>query len=302
MDKKSTAPTLKTICFGEILWDKFPDGKTLGGAPLNVALRLLSLGADSTIISRLGDDEMAYETTTVLSSYGIDQNLIQTDPDLKTGIVDVKLDASGSASYTIKKPVAWDQIQITESNKKLVSQSDLLIFGSLACRSETSCKTILKLLSKAKKIVFDVNFRAPHYQLKQVNELLKKADVIKMNDDELQEICQYHAYDMESPEEGLHFLHEHTGAETLCVTRGGAGALLLHQNKLYDCAGYKTEVVDTVGAGDSFLAGLLFKLYTDGEPENALQFACALGALVAGKKGANAEIKIEEIQAKIDQN
>lgn len=293
---------LKTICFGEILWDKFPDGKALGGAPLNVALRLLSLGADSSIISRLGTDELATETREQLKSYDIAQQLVQTDDALKTGIVDVTLDASGSASYTIKKPVAWDEIALTETNKKEVAGSDLFIFGSLACRSKTSRETLFALLDEAQKAVFDVNLRAPHYELEQVLELIKMADVVKMNDDELEQICAFLDFDMNSLRDGLIFLNEYTNAQTLCITRGGEGALLLHNDNFYESQGYAAKVVDTVGAGDSFLAGLLYILYTENNPQYALEFGCALGSLVAGKKGANARIENEEIKQKISQN
>jgi len=286
---------LKTICFGEILWDKFPDGKALGGAPLNVALRLLSLGADSSIISRLGNDALAEETKKELDSYGINQSLIQTDNTLKTGIVDVKLDDSGSASYIIKKPVAWDEIALTEENKQQVATCDLFIFGSLACRSETSCNTLHELIDHAGTTVFDVNLRAPHYELDQVIELLTMAEVIKMNDDELKEICSYLKYDMNNLKDGLIFLSDFAGANTLCVTRGSEGAILLHNDNIYSCDGYPAKVIDTVGAGDSFLAGLLFQLFVNNNPQQALHFGCALGALVTGKKGANAIIPQEAI-------
>jgi fructokinase len=291
---------LKTICFGEILWDKFPDGKALGGAPLNVALRLLSLGADSSIISRLGNDALAAETKKELDSYGINQSLIQTDDTLKTGIVDVKLDDSGSASYTIKKPVAWDEIALTEENKKEVAESDLFIFGSLACRSTNSKETLYELINHAGTTVFDVNLRAPHYELDQVIELLRMAEVIKMNDNELEEICSYLKFDMNSLKDGLIFLSEFAGVNTLCVTRGSEGAILLHNDNIYSCDGYPAKVIDTVGAGDSFLAGLLFQLFLNNNPEQALHFGCALGALVTGKKGANALIPQEAILEMIE--
>lgn len=293
---------IKTICFGEILWDKFPDGKALGGAPLNVALRLLSLGAESSIISRLGNDTLAEETRKELDSYGMTQSLIQTDESLKTGIVDVKLDDSGSASYTIKKPVAWDEIALTENNKQQVAASDLFIFGSLACRSATSKETLYELINHAKTTVFDVNLRAPHYDLDQVVELLKMAKVIKMNDDELEEIRTYLEFEMDSLKDGLTFLSQYTNAKTLCVTRGNKGAILLHNDDFYSCDGYSAKVVDTVGAGDSFLAGFLYKLFTENDPQQALQFGCALGALVAGKKGANARISQEAVLHKIEES
>ena len=109
--------SLNAICFGEILWDVFPDGKALGGAPLNLCLRMKSLGVTMQMISKLGQDALAEETREVLKTFELDQNLIQEDLKLETGQVEVALDASGSASYTIKKPVAWDAIRLTEKKQ-----------------------------------------------------------------------------------------------------------------------------------------------------------------------------------------
>lgn len=290
---------LKAICYGEILWDVFPDGKTLGGAPLNVALRLQSLDAKVKMISKLGSDNLAEETLNSLADFNFDTSLIQTDKELETGAVLVTLDKGGSASYEIKEPVAWDAIVLTPENKKAVSETDMFIFGSLAARSKTSKITLLALLEFAKYAVFDVNFRKPHYDLQEVLELMNKAQFVKMNEEELEEICSFLDYKNSSFEKNLAFLSKQTNTDTLCVTRGDAGAVLYQNSKLFTHPGYPVKVVDTVGAGDSFLAGLLFQLIKQQNPEKALAFACALGSLVASKKGANARISEEEIAQKM---
>ncbi|WP_167596100.1 carbohydrate kinase family protein [Leeuwenhoekiella sp. ZYFB001] len=292
--------SLNAICFGEILWDVFPDGKALGGAPLNLCLRMKSLGVTMQMISRLGQDALAEETREAIQKFRLDQNLIQEDPALETGKVEVTLDASGSASYNIKKPVAWDAIALTDKNKNAVQQADLFIFGSLAARSNESSETLNSLLQLAGYTIFDVNLRAPHYEMETLIEFMKQAQMIKMNDEELEEVAQFLDISNLSTEAQLSTISKLTNTDIICITLGADGALLYKNGAIAKNSGYSTKVIDTVGAGDSFLAGLIYQLFkVENTPEKALAFACALGALVAGTKGANAPITSEQIEAKM---
>ena len=115
----------------------------------------------------------------------------------------------------------------------------------------------------------------------------------------MEEICSYLNHKDSSFEKKLAFLSKQTNTETICVTRGDAGAVLYQNGRLFTHPGYPVKVLDTVGAGDSFLAGLLFQLSKQQNPEKALAFACAMGSLVASKKGANARISTEEITQKM---
>lgn len=285
------------VCFGEILWDIFPDKKRIGGAPLNVALRLQSLGISSVIASSIGKDTMG----TALLNYLIEQKneaeLIQQSPTLPTGTVDVHLDAKGSASYTIVHPVAWDAIECTPALVASVEKSPLFLYGSLAARSSVTAATLTRLLNHAKYAVFDVNLRSPHYTHKHLETLMHAADLIKFNDEEIAEICSA----LGGPENGLEsqitFLAKHTNTSSICVTLGAQGALMWHQEQWYRQPGFPTEVVDTVGAGDSFLATLLAGILTQTPLEDALANACAMGALVAGKAGANPEIDLTTLDS-----
>ncbi len=286
---------LKIACYGEILWDLFPDGKKLGGAPLNVALRLCSLGSEVSMISRLGDDLLAEETRALLEDYGLKRDFIQEDSELETGAVEIELDNTGSASYTIKKPVAWDAIALTEGNQKIVDMADLFIFGSLATRTDGSKNTLLELLKLAKKPIFDVNLRAPDYDLSKIVALMEHAYLIKMNEDELSEISNFMGINNTAIEEKITALGKTFPANFICVTRGSKGALLIDGDKLYAHPGYPAKVVDTVGAGDAFLAGLLHWLFRESGPEQALAHGCALGALVASQKGANGKVALQQI-------
>lgn len=289
--------TKKIICYGEVLFDVFPTHRKIGGAPLNVALRMASLGINAQIISRVGNDEIGKELVHYIQENGVSTNSIQVDDNFATGEVIVQLNEKGSASYTINYPVAWDKIEFTPEAENAVADADALIFGSLVCRDTVSHQTLLSLIDKAKYKIFDVNLRAPFYTKELLMDLMNKADFIKFNDDELYEISA----DLNSPfhslEQNMFYIAEKTNSKHICVTKGSHGAVLYYNEKLYYNSGYKVDVADTVGAGDSFLAGLLSKLLTENDPQSAINFACALGALVAQKEGANPKIAGEEINA-----
>ncbi len=284
-------------CFGEVLWDIFSTHKKIGGAPLNVALRLQSFGVDAKIISRIGNDKDGKASLKYIKDNAIDTSTIQIDPSLKTGCVHVTLDKTGSASYIIEQPVAWDNIELTDNTIAIVKPSNAFIFGSLVCRNEVSKNTLLNLLQHATYKVFDVNLRPPFYAMDLLLELMTKADFIKCNDDELLEICNGINFKSDSITEQIKFLSQQTNTKHICVTLGKDGAVLLYNNQFYHHKGYPIKVIDTVGAGDSFLAALISKLINKEKPSNALNFACAVGALVAGKEGANSKILDSEISA-----
>ncbi|APS37732.1 fructokinase [Salegentibacter agarivorans] len=280
----------KAVCFGEILYDVFPDRERIGGAPLNVASRLSGLGILTEMISKVGDDEKGEKLISYLESKNIKTENISKDPNFTTGVVNVKLSESGSATYEIAHPVAWDKIEISEAIKNSVKNADAFIFGSLICRDEVSRKTLFELLPEAKYRIFDINLRPPYYEKEVLEKLMEQADFIKFNDDELFEIAEMMGSKHNSLEQNLHFISEKTNTKTICVTKGRHGAVLLKDGVRYYNSGFKVKVKDTVGAGDSFLASLIAGLLKEEESQNTLDFACAVGALVAGKEGANPEI------------
>ena len=285
----------KVICFGEILWDVFPGGEKIGGAPLNVALRIKSLGIATTIVSKVGKDQLGKRLIDFIHQQGIGTEYIQQDAQFETGKVNVTLDQNGAASYEIAYPAAWDKIDLVPTLEEEVAQADLFLFGSLVTRDVVSKKSLLSLLKKASFKVFDVNLRAPHYSQTLIEDLMQKADLIKFNDEELAEISKAMGYQEKSLEKQLRFISVKTNTLKVCVTKGGDGALLLLNDQLYDQKGFPIKVVDTVGAGDSFLAILLEGLLTDKAPEIALENACAMGAMVASSTGANPKITPEEL-------
>jgi fructokinase len=286
---------LSIVCFGEVLYDVFPTHKKIGGAPLNVALRLASLGANTHIISRIGTDPIGQELIDYVRMNGVNTTSIQVDEVFNTGEVIVQLNEKGSASYTINYPVAWDKIVCIPEDEIMVKKADALVFGSLVCRDSVSQNSLLEIINYAKYAVFDVNLRAPFYNKEILINLMMQSDFIKFNDDELYEISAFMNSPYHSLEQNIIFIAEQTNTKHICVTKGNHGAVLYYNEKMYYNSGYKIDVMDTVGSGDSFLAGLLSKLLINSNPQEAIDFACALGAIVAKNEGANPKISIKEI-------
>ncbi|MCF6319929.1 MAG: PfkB family carbohydrate kinase, partial [Proteobacteria bacterium] len=249
-----TIKMLNAVCFGEVLWDIFPTYKNIGGAPLNVALRLQSFSINTTLISRIGNDKNGKGLLQYINNKAVNASTIQKDEIYKTGCVNIKLDKNGSASYQIEYPVAWDKIEVTDKAIETVKSSDVFIFGSLACRDDVTQNTLLNLLQYATFKVFDINLRPPFYSIDLLISLMKKSDFIKCNDDELREICVALNFKSASIINQIKFLSQYTKVDKICVTQGKDGATLLYTNRFYTNKGYPTVVADTVGAGDSFLA------------------------------------------------
>lgn len=287
----------KIICFGEVLWDIFPDGKkTIGGAPLNVALRLASFNNNVIMVSAVGNDDNGAKLLKYLNDNGLDTSYIQELKDYSTGEVRVKLNDKGAATYDIEHPRAWDKIKLTDGLKSAVSSADALVFGSLITRDEVSRHTLMALINEAPFKVFDVNLRPPHYSPEILVELMQHADFIKFNDEELYEIAGYFNSKYNNLEQNLHFVAAQTNTDKICVTKGEHGAVLFIDGKLFYNSGYQIKVKDTVGAGDSFLATLISQLLNTIEPQKALDTACGVGALVAQSEGANPKLKLNAIQ------
>jgi fructokinase len=248
-----------------------------------------------SVISSVGTDEMGDQVLAFLRENNVETTGVQINPELKTGKVNVTLDAGGCASYEIMQPRAWDKIEITDVAVALTKAADVFIYGSLASRDETSRATLYELLQLAKYKVFDVNLRKPHYSADVLSHLMNEANFIKFNDDEILEIAGLLGAEAQTLEVAILFMAQKTNTECICVTRGSKGAILYFEGNFYSNPGYKITVADTVGAGDSFLATLINKLVKKSDPQESIDYACAVGALVASYEGANPEVDAAEI-------
>jgi fructokinase len=283
-------------CFGEILWDMLPSGKMPGGAPMNVAIHLRNLGMDVACITKVGNDPLGDELKVFLKGKGCDDTWVQKDDEHPTGTVKVNISDRTNVQYEIVQPVAWDYISPTAEALGVTKNAYALVFGTLACREKQSRETLLKLLDNSKAIkIFDVNLRAPHYTKELIDALMRKSEIVKMNEDELVIVHKWLEASNGSLEQMMKNVKTKFGLKKVIVTRGGDGAMLLDDHGLHSSMVYKVEVKDTIGSGDSFLAGMIKNFYLKNSPEQSLNYSCALGAMVAQHHGANPQIKESEI-------
>jgi fructokinase len=284
----------QVVCFGEVLWDILPSGAVPGGAPVNVAYHLYKQNKNPAVVTRIGNDEKGKELIDIFSTYGMCTGYFQIDEEHETGKVFAKPNEHHEVVYDIVKPVAWDFIKYEKKLDTLVSHADYFVFGSLAARSAESKKTLLQLLKSAKTKVLDINLRPPHYNKEIIEELLAKADFLKLNLAELELISEWFTGN-KTIKAGIKSIAETFHIQNIVVTKGGDGSVLNYNGNEYTHKGYKVNVVDTVGSGDAFLAGLITKLSENATPEEALDFASRLGAFIATKKGACPDYDVEEI-------
>ncbi|MEX0647726.1 MAG: carbohydrate kinase [Balneolaceae bacterium] len=273
------------VCLGEILWDSMPAGLFPGGAPYNVAYHLKKLGENVKIISRTGNDDLGREAIRRAELNGISAEYIQTDSSLPTGFVEVYLDGKGVPQYNIKKPAAWDEIVLSEDVKKILNEADAVVFGTLAQRSETSRNTIQWIKHADCLKVLDLNLRPPDDSEKVIHSSLEIADLVKLNDDELNVLRNQY----QLPEElksAAETLSEMFKLNAVCITCGGDGAFFLNSGEWTECSGNRITVADTVGAGDAFLAVLVSGYLNNTPPEMLLNLANHLGAWVATQNGS----------------
>jgi fructokinase len=300
----------RVLCYGEILWDCLPHARHLGGAPFNVAYHLRQLGHEPVVVSAVGNDELGRETLALVQSRGISTRFIAQHVDLPTGTVIVQLDAARNASYTFTEPAAWDRIPVQNAipqndttavagaSAEVTHTDDAIVFGSLAQRREFNREQLRRLLDlKGPLKVFDVNLRPPMRDRELILALARHAGVLKVNAHELLELTgKAPSKATSAPPRSTEILGQAvaglsalTGVRSICVTRGGEGALWLHDGKLFAATAPPTQVRDTIGAGDAFTAALVSGILageSQRSPETVLRRACGLGSFVASRDGA----------------
>jgi fructokinase len=267
--------------FGEVLFDHFPDGKSvLGGAPFNVAWHLQAFGQAPNFISRVGDDPEGQTVRTAMQNWGMDTSSLQTDRQHPTGKVKVTFD-DGEPNYDIVRPCAYDAIEAQPQ----ISDCGLLYHGSLALRETASRQALKQLMACRPKTVFiDVNLRAPWYQLQQVSDMLHSANWVKLNSEELNLL--YPASRSKLPR-AVDFLSEY-GLSGLVITHGAEGAELITDNGEHFTVKPEQdiEVVDTVGAGDAFASVIILGLNNDWPLDITLQRAQSFASKMVANRGA----------------
>ncbi|MFO0879695.1 MAG: carbohydrate kinase [Gemmataceae bacterium] len=280
------------VGLGEVLWDLLPEGKVLGGAPLNFTFHCKQLGQPAVMVSRVGTDALGEQIRLALRAHGLEDAWLQADADHPTSTVTVQLDPQGQPSYTIHEGVAWDHLAWTDALGSLAASARAVCFGTLMQRSQTSRTTVQRFLDQARSalIVCDINLRQ-HYHSREVLEAsLNRSHWIKLNDGELLYLRDLLGLAGSSESALVTSLRQRYQADVVALTRGAHGCLVQTADKEFEEPGISVQVVDTVGAGDAFTAGLLVRHLEGASLREAARFANRLAAQVARYPGGTPRI------------
>jgi fructokinase len=279
-----------TVGLGELLWDMFPEGKQLGGAPANFAYMTRLLGDEGIVASRVGSDALGRAAGRRLERLGVRAAHVQLDPAHPTGTVKVAVDPAGQPSFEIAESVAWDFFEWTPQWRALAERADAVCFGSLAQRCPQSLATIRQFLSALRPgttRVFDVNLRQSFYNAETLSESARLADIMKVNTEELSTVAKLLKIPFIYDEvRAAHWLRDILGLKLVCITRGPKGSVLVSADEVSEHLGYRIHVADTVGAGDAFTAALVYHYLRHASVSTLNEAANRMGAWVSSEVGA----------------
>jgi fructokinase len=293
MNPPSIPPFPVVVGLGELLWDLFPAGKQLGGAPANFAYITAILGDRGIVASCVGDDRLGQEALWHLKSSGLDVSRVQRDPVHPTGTVKVTVDIKGQPEYEITENVAWDFMEFSEDWISLARSTSAVCFGSLAQRNSVSRATIRAFLTALPAFaipIFDVNLRQSFFSPGIVRDSARHAKVIKLNHEEFPRFLELLQCPLKNTERtdvaAARWLCREFSLRLVCITRGGNGSLLVTEKSHDEHPGFSVKIADTVGAGDAFTAALVHHALRGSSLPVMNTAANRMGAWVASQEGA----------------
>ena len=309
MSTRPPIPRPVVVGLGELLWDLFPAGKQLGGAPANFAYITAMLGDTGIVASRVGDDRLGQEALWHLKSSGLDVNRVQRDLIHPTGTVKVTVDVKGQPEYQITENVAWDFMEFSEDWISLARSTHAVCFGSLAQRNSASRATIRAFLAALPSFaigIFDVNLRQSYFSAEIVRDSVRRAKILKLNHEEFPRFLDLLQCPLKNPAPAVsavgtyprsaptgysdvsaaRWLCKEFGLQIVCITRGPNGSLLVTPTSQDEHPGFSVKIADTVGAGDAFTAALGHHALRGSSLAAMNAAANRMGAWVASQEGA----------------
>ena len=300
---------MKVLGFGAVLWDDIVDPAALpthsvsgeaniGGAVFNVVVHLQRLGYAASMLSAIGRDPLGARTWRELDRLGIRRDFIGSVA-APTCLIEVTFDSAGQPHYSSPDVVSWDQI---EAPANLVAEVDaqafdVLVFGTLEQRSPTSRATLRSVLEGARcgQVFLDLTLRGDFYDRDLLDYSMRRADIIKMNDDEARVVNELFGFGRQDPRQLLPVIAREFDSELVCITLGADGTLAGGSSQLLHAPGYRVAVVDTVGCGDAFSAGLLYRLGAGASLAEACDFGNRMGALISAKRSSIPDYDLAEL-------
>ena len=274
---------MKILSFGEIIWDVYENESFIGGAPLNLAAHCSKQGADSFMLSSVGNDVLGKDALEIVKSFNVKTDFVSINKEKETGKCIVTLNENGVPSYNVLTDVSYDYIKAP--NNITETEFDFFCFGTLALRSKENLETVKSILenSNVRKVYCDINIRPPFFSDETILFALSNANIIKISDEEMHFVT-----DACGLKELDDIAKKYNNLEFILFTQGENGATV------YDCKNKKTyfenapkvEVASTVGAGDSFGATFICEYFKTNDTEKSLKKATEISAFVVSKKEA----------------
>jgi fructokinase len=278
------------LVIGEILFDVFPDYRRLGGAPFNFACHLKYFGFNVRFISKIGMDDAGKEILHKLELARFNLDDMQLDDVHPTGSVNVRLDKSGAPQFDIVSDVAYDYIEfIPKYHSNLINEAQIIYFGSLVQRSKAGCENLQAFISgNASETLnfYDINLRSGCYNNAIIEKSLLKADILKLNNSELEKLKQMLSLKINNDAFVQHLMETHS-IRTVSLTKGERGSELFTNQDWFSAEPAEAiRVVDSVGAGDAYAAMLVAGLLKKWPPEKILDRASLFASRICEIKGA----------------
>jgi len=279
----------RVLVLGEVLWDLFPDSTRLGGAPLNFAVHAQRMGHHPALISAVGQDDFGNEALKTIGALGLSMDLVQTTSRFPTGTACVHLEPGGQTTFSILRPAAYDAVALSEEQIRQIQHwsPEWFYFGALYPALPDGHATLLRLLCAVPDAIrfCDLNLRPGFDSPSLVSELLEAAQVIKLNQEEMNAVSRL----CNLPPEPQAFCRAGSKRyrwEAVCITLAARGCAIFTKGEYVEAAGFHVDVADTVGAGDAFAAAFLHGMTNQWDLAKIARFSNRVGALVASRPGA----------------
>jgi fructokinase len=291
------SPLPHAVVLGEVLWDLFEHSRRLGGAPLNFGVHARRLGHPVTLISALGADELGEQAAKKIAALDLDTRFLQKTSRFPTGTAQVQIGHGGVTQFMIPRPAAYDAVDLSAHDLEVLEQHarGWFYYGTLFASTDPGKSVLHQILGALRGATkfYDLNLRPGFDSPELVSELLQSADVVKLNEEELQRVHEFSGFPLNVEafcrEESARY-----GWRAVGVTLGDRGCAMLAGGHYVEAAVHPIHVVDTVGAGDAFAAAFMHGLSLNWPAAEIASFANRVGALVASRHGAIPDWTLEE--------
>jgi fructokinase len=293
------SPIPHIVGIGELLWDLLPGGARLGGTTTNFSVFCARLGNRAFLLSSVGDDQYGKNAGRILVQPNLDLQL-QLDPAHATGTVEVTFSDDNQPSYNIPLGVAWDFIRLTPGLLEVAPAVDAVCFGTLAQRHQVSRSTIQAFIEATTPHcvrVFDINIRPPWCTPEVLRWSLGHATIIKVSEEELPLAFSFLGLENRpTPEAAARsLLQTFPRCALVATTLGAEGSVVTTREASFRHPGFPIKLVDTVGAGDAFTAGLVHACLRGASLAQMAEIGNLCGSYVAGQPGATPPLSAELI-------